>query len=348
MNPLDIRRPVDSKLRLLTGNPGRQHVALDAVNEFERAILSDPAVGADHFFGDFATGAAYGSWRMQRRFGLRTDPVTAIFRHAPVRPRTYFAVLMGPAFRKCLPYFHFPGSKSIYLFDAWPEAQEKIASFVNRLGVERVFVSSRDGAADVQALLDKTPCQWIPEAIDPTVYRARAEAQRDIDVLAMGRRYEAHHRRIAAPLKEAGKVYRFEAATGRLVFPTREDFIDGLSRSRISICVPSNITHPERAGHIETMTVRYLQSMASKCLMLGHAPAEMVDLFGYNPVIEIDQAAPAEQILDILQHYADYAPLIERNHATVRASHTWHHRWHAIAAVLRGTSGAAPGVSESG
>ena len=53
----------------------------------------------------------------------------------------------------------------------------------------------------------------------------------------------------------------------------RDAFIDGLARSRVSICVPSSVTHPERAGDIETMTIRYLQSMVSKCVVLGRAPA---------------------------------------------------------------------------
>ena len=82
------------------------------------------------------------------------------------------------------------------------------------------------------------------------------------------------------------------------------------------------------------MTVRYLQSMVSKCVVLGHAPSEMVELFGYNPVVEIDTLNPAAQVLDILSHYEDYLPLVERNFDVVTRGHTWRNRWQQMAAVL--------------
>ena len=82
--------------------------------------------------------------------------------------------------------------------------------------------------------------------------------------------------------------------------------------------------------------MRYLQSMASKCLILGHAPAEMIKLFGYNPVIEIDWDHAEEQIEDILQHFHLHIPLIERNYKAVLANHTWVHRFHQIKKILSG------------
>jgi hypothetical protein len=76
--------------------------------------------------------------------------------------------------------------------------------------------------------------------------------------------------------------------------------------------------------------------MASKCLIVGHAPAEMIKLFGYNPVIEIDWDQAEEQIEDILQHFHLHIPLIERNYKAVLANHTWVHRFHQIKKILSG------------
>jgi hypothetical protein len=78
------------------------------------------------------------------------------------------------------------------------------------------------------------------------------------------------------------------------------------------------------------MTNRYLQSMASKCLIVGHAPKEMIELFGYNPVVEIDWKAPMEQLDTIFDHYADYIPLMEKNYKMVSNHHTWEKRWEQI------------------
>ena len=92
--------------------------------------------------------------------------------------------------------------------------------------------------------------------------------------------------------------------------------------------------HPERAGDVETMTTRYLQSMVSKCLVVGHAPAEMIGLFGYNPVVEMEMHRAGEQLLEILERYEEYVPLIERNFEAVLSSHTWQERWARMSRVL--------------
>ena len=51
----------------------------------------------------------------------------------------------------------------------------------------------------------------------------------------------------------------------------------------------SSSPKPELAGDIETLTQRYWECMLSRIVMLGHAPQELIDLIGYNPVIEIDK-----------------------------------------------------------
>lgn len=321
-------------MKLIVSNAVRGHVALDTVREFEQAILDDAAMLPDSGFGELASGAAYGALKLSRRLGFNVDAYTGLIKLTSPVPRDYFAVLMGPTFRKCLPYFSFPGRKAIYLFDAWPDAHHNIARFVEQFGVDRVFVSSSQAAASLSLRCQRARCWWVPEGLDPTAYRALPSGERDIDVLAMGRRYDAYHAQIVEPLAQGGRQYLYEIVKGQVIFPDRAAFIDGLSRSRISICVPSSVTHPARAGGISTMTVRYLQSMAAKCLIVGKAPAELIDLFGYNPLIEIDEADPSGQLLQLLREYPNYLPLIERNHAALLAGHTWRHRWQQVADLL--------------
>ncbi len=118
----------------------------------------------------------------------------------------------------------------------------------------------------------------------------------------------------------------------RKLLPTT---IDGLARTKISIYFPSDLTHPEKAGDVSTMTVRYLQSMVVKCLIVGHAPQKMVDLFGYNPVVEADFTRPAEQLIEILNHYEDYFPFIERNYQEVIEHHNWQCRWNQLKEIYQ-------------
>jgi hypothetical protein len=82
------------------------------------------------------------------------------------------------------------------------------------------------------------------------------------------------------------------------------------------------------------LTLRYLQSIASKALIVGHAPPLLVELFGYNPVIEADFADPCEQIRGILRDYDAYRELLDRNYEVLTTRHTFQHRWAEIKAIL--------------
>ena len=76
-------------------------------------------------------------------------------------------------------------------------------------------------------------------------------------------------------------------------------------------------------------------SMVSTCLLVGHAPKEMVELFSYNPVVEIDMEDPVGQIREILENFSDYIPLIEKNYTETVANHTWAKRWEQMARIMQ-------------
>ena len=63
--------------------------------------------------------------------------------------------------------------------------------------------------------------------------------------------------------------------------------------------------------------------MASKCLVIGSMPKEMIELFDYCPIIEVDFNNVGNQILDVLNNYEDYFPLIEKNYLEVCRFHKW-------------------------
>ena len=70
-------------------------------------------------------------------------------------------------------------------------------------------------------------------------------------------------------------------------------------------------------------------------LMVGHAPRELVDLIGYNPVIELDKANPNVQIQDILTHIDDYQELVDKNRETALRLGCWDKRMQNVMAWLR-------------
>jgi len=305
------------------------------VAEFYEAILADSRVHPAHM-NPLVEKTAHLAYGVLSKAGFDRSLCSRLpfFKSLPGGRHDWFAIMMGFHVLMCVPYFMFPGRKSFYLFDAWPANHPRILQFVQSWEVDHVFVSSSQAAERLNQQSGTRRFIWMPEGVSPEKYRRRPYAEKDIDVLHLGRRYDPYHSQIVTALENHKKTYLYERQRGQVIFPTRGEFLDGLARSKISICVPCSITHPDRAGDIETMTMRYLQSMASKCLVVGHTPAEMIELFGYNPVIEIDKKNPDKQLLELLNRFDDYVPLIEKNYAAVTSEHTWHNRWQQIARII--------------
>jgi len=238
-----------------------------------------------------------------------------------------FLFLEGLRF-KTSPFFDLPARfRALWTYDMWPDEMPKLLSAVEAHDIRLIFVSSRQATERLNEISNgRYACYWVPEAVDVETYRSKPMSKRSIDVLQCGRDWREYHHRIEPFCSEKGIVYRYQAKAYDPIFPARSDFLDGLADSRISICVPSAITHPKRSGDISTMTWRYLESMASKCLVLGRAPLEMKELFDYDPMIEIDLDRPGEQLLELLDDLPRYEELIERNYDYVRRHHQWTNR----------------------
>ena len=93
--------------------------------------------------------------------------------------------------------------------------------------------------------------------------------------------------------------------------------------AKVTKALPRSMTQPEIAGDIETLTQRYWENMLSRMVMVGHAPQELIDIIGYNPVIEIDTTNPILQITNILMHIEDYQELVDRNRAAALKHGDW-------------------------
>ncbi|MDR2148968.1 MAG: glycosyltransferase [Tannerella sp.] len=313
------------------------HCSQDITDEFEKSILSDNAVKEVKPNSQLWFLPLYYFDKITRKLGVHfTEILAKLFvLDSSDKQDAYFVVMMGEDFNKLYPYaFLNRKRRYVYFFDAWEKIQPELINFIRRCKVNQVFVSASQAVNDLNEKLRQPLAHWIPEGIDVSEYRQVPYDQKNIDVIQIGRKYDWYHERILPFFDETNKVYLYEKTKGEIIFPNREDFINGLARSKISICFPSNITHPERTGTIETMTNRYLQSMASKCLIVGHTPLEMFELFDYNPVVEINREMPVKQLKTILDHYSDYIPLIEKNYDAVLKHHTWKNRWERIKSLL--------------
>lgn len=249
-----------------------------------------------------------------------------------------FSILMNQDDRNILPhYFLTNNEKYLYFFDAWPRNYNNILKIVDDYAIKKAFLSSGSSCNTLNKMQDKCEFVWIPEGINTNRYTALNLQDKDIDLICIGRKYEKLHDKIVAETLAEEISYIYQSGS-EVIYPAREDFVDALSRSKISICIPANLTHPEKTGGIETITNRYFQSMASKCIILGHAPKELIDIFGYNPVIEIDYSNPLAQIKEILSNLDDYEKLTERNFDEIHTNHKWSNRWANIEAEINACS----------
>lgn len=237
----------------------------------------------------------------------------------PRRREASFAVLCGGDFAYCLPSALLSTRNYLYMFDAWPHGNAILLDWVKFFSIDKIFFSALQSTETFNRMLGEQKGVWVPEGIHPKAYHFLPYEKKTLDVVEFGRRHEEYHTQIAPALIAGSFKHYFER--GR---------INPLAQAKVSICFPSSITHPERSGDISTMTLRYLQSMLSKCLVVGERPYDMQYLFDYDPVIKADLDDPAGQLLDILHNYSDYIPLIERNFTTVMTQHQWSNRMEMI------------------
>ena len=238
--------------------------------------------------------------------------------------RTAFVVpIMGPCFYRFFPIVY--GAETIPLaHDCWEPQFDRWAAFLKRARIRRAFFTARAAAEAMNARVPGLRAEWLPEGIELGFFPYETPlSARGIDILELGRRSNAFHEVARPYCEKQGYRHLYQKSARELVFDTREAFRRGMADTKLLICFPSSQTNPERSGTVETMTLRYLEGIACKSVILGHAPAELVDLFGYNPVVEVDFTEPARQIDQLLAHIDDHQPLVERNFARLADVGTW-------------------------
>lgn len=238
---------------------------------------------------------------------------------------------IGPNLDVFVSRFFLGKSNYLYVFDCWEKYLVWLIPLSKTFRINTIYFSAKQ-AKDLflMAKSNKTPTKaiWIPEGIQMEDYKFLPYNKKKIDILEFGRKHELLHNKIKNALIGTNYYHLYQIEGAPPLFPDRATFLEGLAKSKICICVPSNITHPNRAGQISTMTLRYLQAMASKCLVVGVMPYDMRELFNYDPMVEIDinNINLEIQIFKILENYENYIPLIEKNYHTVINHHTWETR----------------------
>lgn len=216
------------------------------------------------------------------------------------------------------------------IWDCWPKYYDMTCCWLQKHKVKTVICSSRQTAERIKQKMSYLHVIWCPEAVDGELYKKdRALCDREIDLLEFGRSnekiFDAHS---IETVKINGVSLRHICTkqNGKFIY-TNEQLYEVMGNAKVTIALPRSLTQPELAGDIETLTQRYWECMFSRIVMVGHAPKELVDFIGYNPVIELrSDVSPIHQIVEILSHINDYQSLVDRNRATAERKGSWNVR----------------------
>lgn len=203
-----------------------------------------------------------------------------------------------------------------FIWDCWPCYFEKVCAWFKKHNVRTAIFTSSQTAERMREQFPEMNIMYSPEGIDTSRYSAgKPLAERCIDLLEYGRgsglNIEMDGMRLIRTKKDGKYLY------------SNEQLIEVMGDAKVTIALPRSITEPEKAGDIETLTQRYWENMLSRIVMVGHAPKELVDLIGYNPVIEMDADHLNNQIIDVIAHIGDYQELVDKNRGVALRLGDW-------------------------
>ena len=216
-------------------------------------------------------------------------------------------------------------------WDCWPRYFEMTCEWLRKHRVRTAIFSSRMTAERMHKRFPDMEIIWCPEAVDGDVYqKGKLLKDRTIDLLEFGRSNEK--------VLQAGALSLNHVCTkqnGKFIY-TNEQLYQAMGDAKVTIALPRSMTQPEMAGDIETLTQRYWECMFSRMVMVGHAPQELVDFIGYNPVIELREEISAEALIrDVLEHIDDYQELVDKNRETAERLGSWDVRMEWLMEELR-------------
>ena len=225
------------------------------------------------------------------------------------------------AFYEVIPFF----------WDVWPENFEKTFAWLRRHKIKTAIFTSSQVAEMVRARFHEINVLAVTEGIDVDTYsKGKQLKDREIDFLEYGREID----NVVKYDVDSKINYVKGKKNGKPIF-SQSELIENLANSKVVAAYTKKWTNPVQADGIDTLTQRYWECMLSGCIMIGHAPQELVDLIGYNPVIEVDREKPDAQLMKVLANIADYQDLADRNRDSAVRYGDWKYSMQEVMSFLQ-------------
>lgn len=212
------------------------------------------------------------------------------------------------------------------IWDCWPRYWETMRKFFIKHNVRTAFFTSSQTAEHFKSVFPECNIFHLPEGIDSQIYKhGKPLRERSIDYLEYGRCSS-----IVDSSKLDDSICVLSSRNERNGLATREDLINALADSKITIAMTRLDNQPEIAEGIDTLTQRYWECMLSGVILLGRAPQELIDFIGYDPTVKIELDNVNLQIKYILCHIEEYQDLVDQNRIVALQRGDWLDRINTI------------------
>lgn len=216
------------------------------------------------------------------------------------------------------------------VWDCWPKQVESVAAFFRKHQVKTAIFTSSQTADVFRDLFPKMNVLTITEGIKIDLYSpGNVLSDRKIDILEIGRKDGNFFK---GPLHEG--INHVKTGNFARTFQSDEEFRAALADTKVTVTVPRCDVDKKTAGNIETLTQRYWECMLSRIVMVGRAPKELIDLIGYNPVIDWDGNDASPLVSQLLQDISSYQSLVDKNYETAKRMASWDIRMKVIMEYL--------------
>lgn len=200
-----------------------------------------------------------------------------------------------------------------WIYDCWPPQFAEWERLLRRHRVRLAFFSARAAAEHFARAIPGLESRWLPECHElKSLSPARPLAERGVHVLELGRRMPAVHESIREPLAASGMKHIYDRGAHASAVPGLGALYRTMGDSAVVICFPKSRTSPSGSGGMETVTQRYFETLGSGCLAVGSCPAELRDLYGFDPVVALDESDPSGHLMKILGSLASYQEHVRR------------------------------------
>lgn len=222
------------------------------------------------------------------------------------------------------------------VWDIWPPSYQPLVNDIKRFNIKTILVTVKSVAERLKSDTGVNAL-WVPEGIESRIYEKGEDlVDRPYDVFDMGRRHDEYHK-ILDNLESQGVINGLKTSNSMSktnAWLPFEEILKTIACCKVMICFPRCDTNPRAVG-VETLTQRYWEAMLCRCVIVGRAPQELVDLYGYNPVVEVDWSNPETQISEMLANISAYQSLVDKNYEMALKMADWKYRIPAIKDFLQ-------------